>query len=67
MKDYYLIEDRTKIKSREILFDGEYYTTYLYTLKNGNKIKETEPKWKRKDFKNYKAGKQGRHVLNSSF
>ena len=44
------IDGKDKVKERIKVFENDRYITYLYIFENGNKYKDTVPKWKQKDF-----------------
>ena len=44
------IDGKDKVKKRIKVFENDRYITYLYIFENGNKYKDTIPKWKQKDF-----------------
>ena len=45
------IDGKDNVKKRIKVFENDRYTTYLYIFENGNKYKDTVPKWKQKDFR----------------
>lgn len=44
------IDGKDNVKERIKVFENDRYITYLYIFENGNKYKDTVPKWKQKDF-----------------